>query len=92
MTSYQYYATGVGAREGQGYSIHHATGWYLNFGVAGVVMGAILLGRLWAGLYNNHRHRPYKQCGSMVANILYPRLLYLYGESAQSRSRGSGRL
>jgi hypothetical protein len=44
---------GVGAAEGQGYSIHHATGWYLNFGVPGVVMGACLLGFVWAALYNN---------------------------------------
>lgn len=50
---YWYYAAGVGAQAGQGYSIHHATGWYLNFGVTGVVMGAVILGRIWAGLYNN---------------------------------------
>jgi hypothetical protein len=49
---YWYYAVGVGANEGQGYSIHHATGWYLNFGVTGVVAGAFLWGRIWAGLYN----------------------------------------
>jgi hypothetical protein len=57
---YYYYAIGVGAREGQGYSIHHATGWYLNFGVAGVVLGAILLGRVWAALYNNLYHHANK--------------------------------
>ena len=56
---YWYYASGVAAVEGQGYSIHHATGWYLNFGIPGVVMGAALLGRVWAALYNNLVHRAY---------------------------------
>jgi len=50
---YMHYANGVAATEGQGYSIHHATGWYLNFGVIGVIVGACLLGRVWAALYNN---------------------------------------
>ena len=50
---YWHCANGVAATEGQGYSIHHATGWYLNFGVPGIVVGACLLGRVWAALYNN---------------------------------------
>jgi len=50
---YWYYADGVAAVEGQGYTIHHAAGWYLNFGIAGVVLGAFLLGWIWAELYNN---------------------------------------
>lgn len=50
-TIYQYYVDGVGALPGQGYTIHHATGWYLNFGVVGVVLGAIVLGLIWAGLF-----------------------------------------
>jgi oligosaccharide repeat unit polymerase len=52
---YWYYANGVGLTsiaEGQGYTIHHATGWYLNFGIPGVIIGACLLGRVWALLYN----------------------------------------
>lgn len=53
---YVYYAQNVDATEGQGYSIHHAAGWYLNFGVPGVILGAILLGRIWAALYNNFVH------------------------------------
>lgn len=44
---YVYYSTQVGAVEGQGYTIHHATGWYLNFGTAGVVLGAVLFGWVW---------------------------------------------
>ncbi len=49
---YTYYARSVGAMEGQGYTIHHATAWYLNFGTAGLVLGAIALGVLWTELYN----------------------------------------
>ena len=49
---YSYYADQVLAREGAGYTIHHAAGWYLNFGVAGVIAGAVLLGWVWAKLYN----------------------------------------
>lgn len=50
---YWHYANEVKATEGQGYCIHHAAGWYLNFGTLGVVLGACLLGWLWASLYNN---------------------------------------
>src|SRR5262249_49792084 len=44
---YLYYSESVGAIQNQGYSLHHATGWYLNFGYAGVAVGAIVLGLLW---------------------------------------------
>ena len=49
---YFYYARNVGAAGGSGYSIHHATGWYLNFGIIGILVGAVLFGWLWAKLYN----------------------------------------
>lgn len=49
---YGYYAESVGATPGQGYAIHHATGWYLNFGITGVIIGAILLGWIWARCFN----------------------------------------
>jgi hypothetical protein len=45
---YYYYVQNVGALDDQGYSLHHATGWYLNFGYAGVALGGILLGLAWA--------------------------------------------
>jgi hypothetical protein len=51
-TIYEYYASGVGAIEGQGYTVHHATAWYLNFGMPGVLAGAILLGYIWSTLFN----------------------------------------
>ncbi|MDQ6708673.1 MAG: hypothetical protein M3Z85_22165 [Acidobacteriota bacterium] len=54
---YEYYAEHVMAIEGQGYTVHHATGWYLNFGMAGVFAGGVLLGTIWAvlfGLFQRH--------------------------------------
>ncbi len=51
---YFYYSDSVGAIQNQGYSLHHATGWYLNFGVAGVAIGAIVLGLVWAYCLNAH--------------------------------------
>ncbi len=54
---YIHYAESLGIYEGatgQGYSIHHATGWYLNFGVWGLLVGAVLLGKVWATCYNAH--------------------------------------
>jgi hypothetical protein len=56
---YLYYSESVGAMKNQGYSLHHATGWYLNFGYAGVALGAVLFGFVWAGCLNAHqRIRP----------------------------------
>ncbi len=49
---YEHYAAGVQLIDEQGYSIHHATGWYLNFGVAGVIFGGLVLGWIWSKLYN----------------------------------------
>ncbi len=50
---YDYYARSVNAEPGQGYTIHHATGWYLNFGLPGVILGAVLLALVWAKCFNN---------------------------------------
>ena len=52
MTIYDYYADAVGAAQGQGFNVHHATGWYLNFGVPGLIAGGCLLGWIWAKLFN----------------------------------------
>jgi hypothetical protein len=52
---YLYYSESIGAIQNQGYSIHHATGWYLNFGYAGVALGAIVLGLVWAYSLNAHQ-------------------------------------
>lgn len=50
--AYAYYAKSVDAIEGQGYTIHHATGWYVNFGALGVFVGGFVAGLVWAGLFN----------------------------------------
>ncbi|HSP66351.1 MAG TPA: hypothetical protein VLN48_01410 [Bryobacteraceae bacterium] len=52
---YLYYSESVGAIQNQGYSLHHATGWYLNFGYLGVALGAIIMGLVWAYCLNAHR-------------------------------------
>jgi hypothetical protein len=49
---YEYYASQVGIGSNIGFTIHHATGWYLNFGVPGVLLGGCTLGAFWAWLYN----------------------------------------
>jgi len=54
---YLYYSESVGAVPNQGYSLHHATGWYLNFGYAGVALGAIVMGLVWAYCLNAHRRK-----------------------------------
>ncbi len=45
---YFYYSESVGSIQNQGYSLHHATGWYLNFGYFGVALGALVLGLAWS--------------------------------------------
>jgi len=51
---YLYYTESVGTIQNQGYSLHHATGWYLNFGYAGVVLGGIVMGLVWSMCLNAH--------------------------------------
>ena len=52
---YLYYSESVGTIQNQGYSLHHATGWYLNFGFAGVALGAVVLGLIWTACLNARR-------------------------------------
>jgi len=53
---YVHYASSLGFNAlkaaGQGYSVHHATGWYLNFGLIGILIGASLFARIWTWLFN----------------------------------------
>jgi len=48
---YLHYASSVRAIDSQGFTLHHATGWYLNFGVLGVVLGGALFGWIWAACF-----------------------------------------
>jgi hypothetical protein len=67
--SYEVYAAGVDATPGQGYGIHHAASWYINFGVLGVVIGAVLLASIWAFLFNGfYKANKYK---SLLARIFF---------------------
>jgi len=34
----------------QGFNIHYATGWYLNFGLAGIILGALIVVGIWGWL------------------------------------------
>src|SRR5690554_359916 len=49
---YTYYAKEVGANveSGQGYTIHHATAWMLNFGKLGIILGGLFIGFVWGEL------------------------------------------
>lgn len=53
---YQHYVEHIGATEGQGYTIHHASGWYLNFGIVGVILGGVAIAWLWATIYKYYLH------------------------------------
>ena len=67
---YSHYVQGINAVEGQGYTIHHATGWYLNFGLIGIIIGGALLGYVWAKLFNA-QHNFNKQTGGTLHRIFY---------------------
>jgi hypothetical protein len=57
LGTYVEYAESLGIYEGptgEAYTVHHATGWYLNFGVWGLIAGAILLGGIWAICFRSY--------------------------------------
>lgn len=49
---YEYYIANVNAKPGRGYTIHHATAWYLNFGIPGILLASLLIGWIWSFFYN----------------------------------------
>ena len=65
--SYFHYARHVGAAADQGFTLHHATGWYINFGVPGVIFGAMLFGWIWSTLFN--RFLSIEYCSSHLARV-----------------------
>jgi hypothetical protein len=69
---YAYYVDSVNAMPGQGYTIHHATGWYLNFGMIGVLIGALIFGWLWAKCFNLY----------LSANHQRSKLVYIFSAIA----------
>ena len=46
IDAYQHYTAAIHYTGVQGFTINHATGWYVNFGMVGVAMGALFLGLL----------------------------------------------
>jgi hypothetical protein len=62
--SYAHYAWHVGASPNQGFTLHHATGWYVNFGVPGVIFGGAIFGWIWATLFN--------MFGTVSSDMSYP--------------------
>lgn len=50
-STYEYYADSVNAQSGQGYTIHYATGCYLNFGVPGIFLGAWFMAFIFVQLF-----------------------------------------
>jgi hypothetical protein len=47
ITVYDHYAASAQLMPGQGYTIHHASAWYLNAGWAGIPLGGAVLGAIW---------------------------------------------
>ncbi len=45
---YAYYASSMGLVDSRGFTIHHATGWYLNFGLCGILFGGLFLSAIWS--------------------------------------------
>lgn len=72
---YEYYAESVNATEGTGYTIHHAAAWYLNFGIIGIIIGALIIGWLWFYFYKK---------SNQIENIknTFFRIFFIIGFSA----------
>lgn len=50
-SSYEYYARLLLLDPAQGFTINHATDWYLNFGVLGLILGGVFWGVILSMLY-----------------------------------------
>jgi len=75
---YQYYARKVNAKKGQGYTIHHATAWYLNFGILGIILSGLFLGGIWALLNNLFLRNGFKNNFLKLFAILSPFLFVAF--------------
>ena len=75
---YFYYSDAVGAIPNQGYSLHHATGWYLNFGISGILLGAVVLGGVWAACIRSQSSVEQRLGASKVFAIIAPWLFVAY--------------
>lgn len=71
---YDHYAKAARLSPGQGYAIHHASGWYLNFGWPGLLIGGAFLGAIW-GLMIRARSRTAERSRKRVLTLMLPYLL-----------------
>jgi hypothetical protein len=65
LGTYVDYAESLGIYEGptgEAYTVHHAAGWYLNFGLWGLLVGAVILGLVWGWCYNAHAKASKGEC------------------------------
>lgn len=75
---YTYYHETLSLPSNQGFTIHHAAGWYLNFGSLGVVMGGLTFGAIWsvlAALPRRNAARPrtsrFRRCIAAIAPFVF---------------------
>jgi len=77
--AYTHYSNSIGAAKGQGYTIHHATGWYINFGVIGVLLAGILWGLLWGWIIRqNARISRFRNKFMIIVYSLAPSLFVAF--------------
>lgn len=69
-SSYEYYAQRAHLATDQGFTIHHATAWYLSGGLPGIVIGSVLLGALWAFLLRLRRKKSSGWWGTLFGAVL----------------------
>lgn len=74
---YDHYADAAHLDPSQGYTIHHASGWYLNFGWAGLPIGGAFLGLLWGGMIRVRVHTSARS-RYRVLTLMLPYLLVSY--------------
>lgn len=85
---YAHYAREIDAVEGQGYVIHHATGWYLNFGIWGVLFGGALVGFLWGKLFNMYRRGFLRRSQSLTGRVFASSAFLVFSGGMQLLVRG----
>ncbi|OFX79102.1 MAG: hypothetical protein A2X12_10410 [Bacteroidetes bacterium GWE2_29_8] len=72
---YTYYASQLKMVSGQGYTINHATGWYLNFGIIGIILGGFIFGLSWfVSIYFNFFEYVKKRNYYRFISIMLPML------------------
>lgn len=74
---YTHYAKEARLAPGQGYTIHHATGWYLNMGWPGLLIGGAVLGGAW-GLLLRARSKRIRPGLERLLWLMSPYLLVAY--------------